>query len=218
MASYFNLTLDTTAPTSISIAFLDNITISATRTVGLVLSASGATQMLIYGDIGTGATPLTEGSATWETYSTSKSIQLTSGDGSKTVKVKYRDAVGNVSSEVTSTITLDTTAAVVTITGPDVSTVSKIEGYNTSVFSFSSDTAFVEYKVKIVPATSSDNSAGTLIPTTAGSINTSGSGTYAASTPIQVTLLATDVETASAGDGVKVVKVFVKDSAGNWSV
>lgn len=218
MASYFNLTLDTTAPLNPSIGFLDGITITNARSVGLVLSATDATQMLIYGDMGSGSTPLAEGSATWETYATSKSIQLTSGDGSKTIKVKYRDAVGNVSSEVTSTITLDTEAAVVTITGPDVSTVSKVDGYDTSIFSFSADTAFVEYKVKIVPATSSDNSAGTLIPTTAGSINTSGSGTYAASTPIQVTLLATDVETASAGDGVKIVKVFVKDSAGNWSV
>ena len=131
MASYFNLTLDTTAPTSISIAFLDNITISATRTVGLVLSASGATQMLLYGDIGTGATPLTEGSANLgkgNHTATSKSIPANlPAMAVRPVKVKYRDAVGNVSSEVTSTITLDTTAAVVTITGPDVSTVSKIE-------------------------------------------------------------------------------------------
>ena len=218
MASYFNLTLDTTAPLSTSLGFLNNITITASRSVGLVLAATGASQMLIYGDIGTGATPLAEGSATWESYATSKTVQLTTGDGSKTVKAKFRDAVGNVSSELTKTITLDTTAAIVTITGPDVSTVSKVAGYDTSIFSFSSDTAFVEYKVKIVPTTSSDNTAGTLIPSTAGSINTSGTGTYAASTPIQVTLLATDVESASAGDGVKIIKTFVKDSAGNWSV
>ena len=218
MASYFNLTLDTTAPTSTSLAFLDNITISATRSVGLVLSATGATQMLIYGDTGAGSTALLEGSAVWETYATSKSIQLTSGDGSKTIKAKFRDAVGNVSSELTKTITLDTTAAIVTITGPDVSTISKAASYNTSIFSFSSDTAFTEYKVKIVTSTSADNTAGALIPITAGSVNTSGAGSFVSATPIQVTLLATDVETASAGDGVKIVKVFVKDSAGNWSV
>lgn len=218
MASYFNLTLDTTAPSSTTIGFFDGITITATRSVGLVLSASGATQMLIYGDTGEGTTALAEGSAVWETYATSKTIQLTSGDGSKTIKAKFRDSVGNVSSEITKTITLDTTAAVVTITGPDVSTVSKIASFDTSVFSFSSDTAFIEYKVKIVPATSSDNTAGTQIPTTAGSLNTSGSGSFASATPIQVTLKASDVETASAGDGVKIIKVFVKDAAANWSV
>ena len=218
MASYFNLTLDTTAPTSTSIAFLDNITISASRNVSLTLAATGATQMLIYGDIGAGSTPLAEGSATWETYATSKAIQLTSGDGTKTVKIKYRDAVGNVSNELTKSLTLDTTAAIVTITGPDVSTVSKVDGYDTSIFSFSSDTAFVEYKVKVVPSTGSDHTSGTSIPTTAGTINTSGTGANVASTPIQVTLIANDVETASAGDGVKIIKVFVKDAAGNWSV
>lgn len=218
MASYFNLTLDTTAPTGASIAFKDGITITATRTVNLVLSATGATQMLLYGDIGTGSTPLAEGSATWETYATAKQVQLTSGDGTKTVKVKYRDSVGNVSSEATATITLDTAAPIVTITGPDVSTVSKVDNYDTCIFNFSVDTDFLQYGVKVVPSTSSDNTAGTLIPTTAGSINTSGNGNYPASTPMQVTIKSSDLETASAGDGVKIIKVFVADSAGNWSV
>jgi hypothetical protein len=33
-----------------------------------------------------------------------------------------------------------------------------------------------------------------------------------------VTIKGTDLETASAGDGAKTVKVFVQDLAGNWSV
>ena len=58
-----------------------------------------------------------------------------------------------------------------------------------------------------------------MIPATAGSSNTSGSaGTYPAATNIQVTITGTDLETASPGDGAKIVKVFVKNEAGTWSV
>ena len=68
-------------------------------------------------------------------------------------------------------------------------------------------------------ANSSEQDAGTLIPTTGGSINTSGNeGNYPATTNIQVTINGTDLESASTGDGVKIVKVFVKTAAGIWSV
>ena len=81
-----------------------------------------------------------------------------------------------------------------------------------------SDIAFEEYKVCVVPATSSTQEAGTVIPTTAGSINTSGSeGGYEADTNIQVTITGTDLKTASSGDGTKIVKVFVRNAAGTWS-
>ena len=44
-----------------------------------------------------------------------KSITLKTGDGSKTVKAKVKDDVGNVSAEATVTVTLDTTIPIVTI-------------------------------------------------------------------------------------------------------
>jgi len=44
----------------------------------------------------------------WEAYATSKSWSLTGGDGVKTVYVQYRDVAGNVSSNFTDTIALDT--------------------------------------------------------------------------------------------------------------
>jgi len=216
MAAYFNLTLDTTAPSGGSIIF--GVSITNIRTVTATLSATDAAAMKLYGDIGTGSTPTADGDASWETYSASKSVQLTSGDGTKTVYVKFRDAVGNASTAASATITLDTSAAVVNITGPDVSTVSKVAGYNVSEFSFSADAPFVEYKVKVVPSTSSSHDVGTQIPMTAGSTNMSGTGTYVALTPVTCTINAADLETASSGDGLKIVKVFVKDTAGNWSV
>lgn len=88
-----------------------------------------------------------------------------------------------------------------------------------TVINFTSDVEFDEYKVCVVPANSSEQDAGTLIPTTGGSINTSGNeGNYPATTNIQVTINGTDLESASTGDGVKIVKVFVKTAAGIWSV
>ena len=94
-----------------------------------------------------------------------------------------------------------------------------MEGYNKSKISFTVDVAFAEYKVCVVPANSSTQDAGVLIPTDGGSINTSGAdGDYPASTPVEVTITGTDLETASSGDNVKIVKVFVKTEAGIWSV
>lgn len=219
MASYFNITLDTTAPSGLVVK-INGDAIYATSTAAtltLTMTDENTTgyQMKIWGIDGVA----NEDSASWETYADSKSITLTSGDGLKTVHVKVRDDVGNESAEATDTITLNTAVPVVTITGPDKAKISKIEGYNKSIINFMSDVDFDEYKVCVVPQNSSAQDAGTLIPTDGGSINTSGSaGEYPANENIQVTITGADLETASAGDGVKVVKVFVKTAAGIWSV
>lgn len=159
-----------------------------------------------------------EGSASWETYAASKSVTLSSGDGLKTVYVKVRDAVGNETAAASDSITLDTAVPTVTVTGPDKSTISKVVGFDMAVINFMSDIAFEEYKVCVVPATSSTQESGTQIPTTNGSVNTSGSaGGYEADTNIEVKINGSDLEAASSGDGVKIVKVFVKNAAGTWS-
>ena len=160
-----------------------------------------------------------EGSATWETFATRKSVNLTTGDGLKTVHIKVRDDVGNESTEVTDTITLNTAVPTVSVTGPDKSKISKVTGFNQSVFNFTCDVKFEEYKVCVVPANNSTQDAGVIIGTTNGSQNTSGSdGNYPASENIQVTITGADLEAASTGDGVKIIKVFVKNAAGTWSV
>ena len=146
------------------------------------------------------------------------SLYLTTGDGTKTVYVKFKDDVGNVSAAASATTVLDTTAPVVTIVGPDVSTISKVAGYNVSAFSFSADEAFVEWTVRVVPSADSTHTAGTEIPNTGGSTNMHGTTTTAASTAISCSIYGADLETASSGDGAKIVKVFVKDADGNWSV
>ena len=219
MASYFNLTLDTTAPSGLTLQINDGALYATSTAVKLTIGVSDEQttgyQMKIWGIDGVAE----EESASWETFATSKSVNLTSGDGLKTVHIKVRDDVGNESAEVTDDITLNTTVPVVTVTGPDKSKISKIAGFNQSVINFTSDVEFDEYKVCVVPANSSEQDAGTLIPTTGGSINTSGNeGNYPATTNIQVTINGTDLESASTGDGVKIVKVFVKTAAGVWSV
>nr|DAR34138.1 MAG TPA: hypothetical protein [Caudoviricetes sp.] len=219
MASYFNLTLDTLAPDGLTLSINDGALYTTSATVTLSISmtdeASAGYQMKIWGIEGVAD----EGSATWETYATSKSVTLVAGDGLKTVSIKVRDDVGNESAVVTDTITLDTAVPAVSVTGPDKSKISKVAGFNQSIFNFTSDVIFEEYKVCVVPANNSTQEAGTVIPTTAGSLNTSGSeGNYPASTNIQVTITGADLETASSGDGVKIIKVFVRNAAGTWSV
>lgn len=219
MASYFNLTLDTLAPDGLTLSINDGALYTTSATVTLSISmtdeASAGYQMKIWGIEGVAD----EGSATWETYATTKSVTLVAGDGLKTVSIKVRDDVGNESAVVTDTITLDTAVPAVSVTGPDKSKISKVAGFNQSIFNFTSDVIFEEYKVCVVPANNSTQEAGTVIPTTAGSLNTSGSeGNYPASTNIQVTITGADLETASSGDGVKIIKVFVRNAAGTWSV
>lgn len=218
MASYFNLTLDTLAPAGLTVKVNGDAqyttSTAVTLTIGVSDSATTGYQMKIWG-INEVAD---EASAAWETFATSKSVTLTSGDGLKTVYVKVRDDVGNETAAVSDTITLDTAIPVVTVTGPDKPKISKVSGFDKSIFTFMSDVAFVEYKVCVVPTNSSEQNAGTVIPTTGGSINTSGSeGNYSASEAISVTINGTDLATASSGDGVKIVKVFVKTAAGLWS-
>lgn len=221
MASFFNLTLDTTAPSGLTLSINNGAMYTTSTAVQLTIGLSDESttgyQMKIWGTDGVAD----EGSASWETFATSKSVNLSAGDGLKTVYIKVRDDVGNETTQVSDSIQLDTTVPVVTITGPDKSKISKVTGFNKSIFSFTSDVEFVEYKVCVVPSTISTQEAGTLIGTTGGSSNTSGTKsaeeTFPATTPITVTLFGSDVEEASSGDGVKVIKVFVKTAAGLWS-
>lgn len=226
MPNYFNLILDTLGPQNPSVsinsgaAYTNNLLV--TLTIGCSDADKTGYQMKIWGNVDTAYDTdikATEGTSNWITYAASKQIKLATSDGAKTVYIKIRDDVWNESAQASDSITLDTSVPVVTITGPDVSKISKVASKDTAAFSFSVDTAFAEYKVKVVPSASSLHDAGTQMPITAGSTNMGGTaGNYPANTPISCTIKGADLETASAGDGTKIVKVFVKDAAGNWSV
>lgn len=220
MASFFNLTLDTLAPQGVAVKINNGAIYTANKTVNLSISCSDENttgySMKIYGSV-VGAAKVDD--AKWETYSTTKQITLTNGDGLKTVYVIVRDAVWNESTAASATITLNTSIPVVTIVGPDVSIISEVTGKNASKFNFTADQVFDEYKVGIVPAQNSSQSDCVIIGTTGGSTNTSGSdGNYPSSENIETTIIGSDFKTAAGGaDGTYIVKVFVKNQAGTWS-
>lgn len=225
MASFFNLELDTTAPGGVTISLAAGATYTSTRditaTIGTSDGSTAGYQMKVWGDVDPAANAsiqTTEGASAWIAFNASQAVRLSTGDGSKTVNVKVRDDVWNATAAAASdSITLDTTVPVITISGPDVSKISKVTGKRTASFSFSPDVALTAYKVKVVPATSSLENAGTQVPTTAGSTNVSG-GAVGAGATVNVTIDGADLETASSGDGTKVIKVFGQDASGLWSV
>lgn len=225
MANYFNLTLDTTAPSNPSLIVAGGAAYTSAQLVSAAISVGdGSTtgyQMKIWGNVDTANDPniqASEAASVWITYATSKQIKLSSTDGSKTLYLKVRDDVFNESSQTSTSITLDSSVPTVTISGPDVSKISKIAGKSVAAFSFTVDASYVEYKVKVVSAAGSTNDTGTTIPTTNGSTNMAATGSFTGTTPINCTINGTDLANASAGDGAKIIKVFVKDAAGNWSV
>lgn len=218
MASYFNLVLDTLAPQGLTVKLNNGSQYTTSKNVTLNISVSDTStsgyQMKVWGIDGSSS----EDSASWETFASTKSIALSTGDGLKTVYVKVRDDVCNETAAASATITLDTSVPAVTIIGPDVSRISKTAPKNVATFSFTSDVAFTEYKIKVVPSKSSLHDAGTLIGTANGSTNMNATGTFKASTAISCKIYGKDLEIASSGDGEKIIKVFVKNAHGTWSV
>jgi len=226
MSSYFNLTLDTLAPSSPAILIEGGAAYTSAQLVncGITTGDGDITgyQMKIWGNVDPAYdanVQATEGASAWISFNATKQVKLSSGDGSKTLYLKIRDNVYNESSQASDSITLDMTVPVSTISvGPDVAKISKIAGKRTCSFSFQCDSIFDEYKVKVVPATDSIHSAGTLIGMTNGSTNMSGAaGSYPATTNINCTIDGADLEAASSGDGQKIIKVFTKDQSGLWS-
>lgn len=96
--------IDTTSPTG-SVVINSGANSTSTRNVTLTLSStdvgSGVSQMRVCNNSSFSG-------CDWESYSTSRSWQLTQGDGTKTVYVRYRDNVGLVSPIVTDSIVLST--------------------------------------------------------------------------------------------------------------
>ena len=215
MASFFNLKLDTTAPEISLLKINDGDLYTSIVTVGLTITVADLDvhQMKIWGT----AAAASELDATWETFAASKNVTLPAGDGLKTVYIKVRDDVENESVVSSASITLDTALPIVTITGPDRSKISKVAGMNTAAISFMSNVAFVEYKIKVVPSETSLHDAGVQIPTTGGSTNMAGTGSFPADVAINSTINAIDLDAASSGDGVKIVKIFVKTASGVWN-
>jgi hypothetical protein len=90
---------DYTPPTNTSIKINNNATTTSSVAVTLKIGATDATQMLI------SSTSTFLGSA-WQTYATSQTWTLSTGDGVKTVYAEFKDTVGNISTAVSDAIEL----------------------------------------------------------------------------------------------------------------
>lgn len=234
MPGTFQLVLDTLGPQGVTLVLdAGNPTFTLDRVVTAIpgTSSGDAVVMKIWGDVDPAAdanVQATEGASTWVTFA-NRDITVAAGDGLKTINVRLRDDVGNTSSVATDTVTLDTTAPTITITaGPSTTQggnppkISKQAGWDDASVTWQPDSDVQAYKVKVVPSTGADQSQGTMIPTAGGSTNVNvasdGSVKVASGTPVTTHIKGTDLETASAGDATKQLKIFVQDMAGNWSV
>ena len=85
MASFFNLILDTLAPSGLTLKLNSGATYATSNTVTATITLTDETktgyQMKLWGI----KAAATEEDASWETFAASKSIVLTEGDGLKTV-------------------------------------------------------------------------------------------------------------------------------------
>lgn len=220
----FILSLDTSPPLNPNLLLSGGSSFTSKQLITASISTDSLDvfQMKLWGDVDDSHVPeiqSIEEDSSWISYSETQEIKLSTGDGSKTIRLKLRDNVLNVTSEITATISLDTTIpTVIIISSIAPNKISKIPTKNMAEFSFQADEDFTDFKVMVVENESSTHLTGTKIGISNGSSNMGEVGTYLASTPIVCKINGTDLELASPGDGDKMIKVFVKDNAGNWSI
>jgi hypothetical protein len=177
-SSAATIILDTQAPTSGSISINAGDAYTNNSNVTLAMSATGATNMMLSEDSSfTGAT--------YEAYATSKSFTLSSGDDTKTVYVKYKDAAGNETTSISDSIILATHA-------PTGGTVSVNGG------------ASATNSTGVTLSLYADNATQMMISEDSGFVGAS-----------YVSYATTKSFTLSSGEGTKTVYVKYKDIAGN---
>ncbi len=224
--NYFILILDTVGPANPLIKIEGGAAFTTDQLVSCAISTSDPVttgyQMKIWGNVDKSYNQDiqdSEQASGWITFTATQQVKLASGDGNKTLYLLLRDQVHNPSAQVSASITLDTEAPAVVISGPDVGTISKQTSKDIAAFSFQVDEVFDEYKVKIVASIAAAHDTGTQIGTTNGSTNMSGAaGDYPANTAINCQIRGADFEAAGAVHLEEtIVKVFAKDKSGLWS-
>lgn len=226
--SFFYLTLDTTAPANPSLLINAGADVTGSQVVQVTLFSSDygggsrdVTEMLVWGDVDPTADPhvqTSEGASEWVPFAPDTVVKLAGGDGRKTLYAKLKDDVCNETVAFTDSITLDTTLPVVTITTPvDKSRISKVPGCNVAAFAWEATHEFTHYEIRVVPSGGASHLSGIVVPSAQGSIHTLDDGDFPANTPITTQITGADLEQASPGDTIKLVKVFVRDTSGAWS-
>lgn len=226
LSNFIYITLDTTPPSNPLIKISNGAISTTSRLVALTVGTGDSNttgyQMKIWGDVDESHNnniKKTEVLSLWIPYSTNPQIMLSDIDGTKNISIKIRDDVHNESSLASSSIKLDTKIPTVTVNSADVPKISKVAGKDTFSFTFNSDKNVTEYKVKLVNISNATHDTGAIIGTTNGSMSTSGNNLIEEGNITTVTVKALDLELAGATtDGQKIIKVFVKDEFGKWSV
>ncbi len=219
MGSYFKLILDTLPPQGLSVLLNGGVAITTSKLVVLNIYTEDLLtvgyQMKIWGDI---IEAETENLAIWKAYTNTLQITLSEGSGSKTIFVKVRDDVLNESAIIPAVLELNTEVPIVSIvTGPDLTKLSYHAPNDNVNFSWQCNTDITEWKVCTVENENDTHADGIVIPTTNGSINILGSELTSNETIISKVDVH-DIILASSVNGEKTIKVFVKTTAGIWSV
>lgn len=236
MASYFNLTLDTTAPSGVSVLINGDETKTSSTAVTLTIACGDTDttgyQMKIWGT----ADAETEDSATWESFAETKNVTLPTDDGVKTVYIKVRDDVWNESATASDTISLYTSVPTVENLSVGTSKISLVSGKSVSSGSFYASEAFDAVKIMLVDNVNAkyNDSTNISIPVTNGSSIENDSGKIKLSDCLEFedasydsdtfawiyfSINAADINAVSPGDGVKIIKAFVRSAeSGNWSI
>lgn len=228
MSAYFTLTLDTAPPASPRLEIEEGAAATGSRDVVVALSspdfsggAHDVTDMKIWGDVDGVADPNVqpaEGAALWMPYQALYAVRLSAGVATKTIFARLRDDVANPTLAFSDTIQYRTDLAVVTVVAPvTVGRISKVAGRDVATFGWRVDRPFDQYVVRAVPNSKSSRTQGSPIPTAHGSLNVAGTGALPANTTITTEIHGADLEAASPGSTLKVLKVFVHDAAG-WSL
>ncbi len=233
MANYVNITLDTVAPAGVSVLVNGDAEKTTSSAVALTIACEEAAdgyQMKIWG---TADSP-TENDAVWETFQSTKNVVLPAGDGLKTVYVKVRDDVWNESATASDTITLYEKLPSLIGLAVNKSKVSLVEGQNKTVGSFAVDENIDAVKIMIVQNCNDSHDAATniSIPVANGSKIETDNGDLSCIDGVleaeelvdcvfvvSFDICAKDINSVAPGDGIKIVKVFVRSAeTGSWSV
>ena len=234
MANYINIILDTIGPSGVSVKINGDADKAITTAVTLAIACADTDltgyQMKIWG---TADVP-TETDAIWETYQTTKNVTLSSGDGLKTVYVKVRDDVWNESATASDTITLYEKVPSIVSFSVNSSRISLVNGKNIISGAFYSDENVDAVKLMIVDNVNArhDSPSNIAIPKNAGSELYDDNNDATESEAVlelegrvnkeigfNYTIHASDIVAVAPGDGVKILKAFVRSAeTGNWSV
>ncbi len=185
-----------------SLIYSKSIYLDVTQPAGSIAINSGATYAtstavtlnLSGADLGSGIATMSfsTNNTTWtaaEAYAASKAFTLSTGDGNKTVYVRYYDKAGNVSQVFLSSIILDTLAPVGTV---------KVNGGVT----------FINQTAVMLDLSATDTTSGMNMMSFSTN-NTTWTAAEAYAT--------TKTWTFPTGDGAKTVYVKFQDKAGRWS-